>query len=90
MLWWILGIGGLYGAYKVLATRQRMIEVSGQLLASKIKYHRDLARRGNRESVKYLRSLDALLDRLSREGGNASFQVVTSLQLQGLYPPSNI
>jgi hypothetical protein len=90
MLWWIIGISGLYGAYKVLTVRQRLVEVSSQQVAAKVKLHRERARRGDRESVLYLRSLDAALERVDREGSNAGIQVITSLQLQGLYPPSAI
>jgi len=90
MLWWLLGIGGVYGVYKILATRQRMIEVSEHMLAEKIRYHRDQARRGDKKSVQYLKSLDAVLERLNRDDSNSSLQIITSLQLQGLYPPSAI
>jgi hypothetical protein len=90
MLWWIIGISGLYGAYKVLTTWQRVIEVSSQQVAAKVRLHRERARRGDRESLLYLRSLDAALQRVDREGSNAGVQVITSLQLQGLYPPSSI
>jgi hypothetical protein len=89
-LWWILGLSGLYGAYKVLSVRQRMFEVGEQQVAAKIKHHRERARRGDRESLLYLRSLDAALERVDREGSNDGVRVITSLQLQGLYPPSAI
>lgn len=90
MLWWIIGAAGLYGAYKVLTVRQEIVEVSERQIAAKITRHRDLARRGNRESLLYLKSLDAALQRVDREGSNAGLQIITSLQLQGLYPPSAI
>jgi hypothetical protein len=90
MLWWIIGITGLYGTYKVLSTWQRVVEVSTQQIAAKITFHRERARRGVRESVLYLKSLDSALQRIEREGSNAGVQIITSLQLQGLYPPSAI
>jgi hypothetical protein len=88
--WWILGGAGLYGIYKFLGFRQRVIDVTSQQIASKIRYHRELARKGSHESVQYLKSLDGILERLNRENSNAAVQILTELQFQGLYPASAI
>ena len=89
-MWWLIGIAGLYGVYKILAMREHLIETSIDMLKAKIRKHRELARKGNRESLKYLQSLDAVVARLEKEGGAASSQILTTLQFEGLYPPSAI
>ena len=87
-MWWILGISGLFLGYKFITWRQRVIDVTLKTLKSKIQRHRELARKGNHESLKYLQSLDAALVRVERENSSAGRQMLDSLQYEGLYPPS--
>ena len=87
-MWWLIGLGCAYLGYKILVVREHLIETSTDMLIAKIRKHRELARRGNHESLKYLQSLDAAVARLEKEGGSASNQILTSLQFEGLYPPS--
>ena len=87
-MWWLIGLGSLYLGYKILVLRERMIETSINMLKAKILKHRELARKGNQESLKYLQSLDAVLLSIERENSSAGIQVLTSIQFAGLYPPS--
>ena len=87
-MWWLLGIGGLYVGYKFITWRQGLIDVTIDGLKSKIRHHRELARKGNHESLRYLQSLDASLIRIEREQSTAGRQILDALQYDGLYPPS--
>ena len=89
-MWWLIGLGSLYLGYKILVLRERMIETSINMLKAKILKHRELARKGNQESLKYLQSLDAVLLSIERENSSAGIQVLTSIQFAGLYPPSTL
>lgn len=91
MLWWLLGIGGLYGTYRFILFRQKLLAVTISELISKIVHHRELAKKGDQNSLKYLKSLDPLVYRLEKDTGSSSAQtIVAALQLKGLYPPSAI
>lgn len=90
MWWWVLGIGGLYLGAKVLLLRRRMVNATIELMCSKIRRHRELARRGNRESLLCLKSFDAVVTRLEKEHNAQADVIVAALQLEGLYPPSAI
>lgn len=89
-MWWLIGVGFgcAYLGYRILALREHMIETSTDLLKTKIRKHRELARKGNQESLRYLQSLDAALIKIERENSSADNQVLYSLQFEGLYPPS--
>lgn len=89
-MWWLLGIGGLYVGLKLVAHRQKLIDVTIGNMEAKIRHHRELARKGNRESLNYLKSLDAVVERLSKAKTASGTQIVSVLQYDGLYPPSAI
>jgi len=88
--WWLLGAGGAYVGYQVLAARQEMIHATVAALEGKIRFHRDKASKGDKESLKYLRSLDAAVLRIGREKDSTDAYIIMKLQLDGLYPPSAI
>jgi len=88
--WWLLGAGGAYVGYKVLATHQEMIHATVEALESKIRFHRERAQKGDKESLKYLRSLDAAVERIGREKDSTDAYIIMKLQYDGLYPPSAI
>ena len=89
-MWWLLGIGSLYLGYRYVAWRQNAIDLVISNLKVKIQHHRALARKGNKESLRYLQSLDAALAKVDRENSSAGRQILASVQYDGLYPPSAI
>jgi hypothetical protein len=58
------------------------------LLEAKIRHHRELARKRNHESLRYLQSLDAALSKVEKENSPAGQQILAVVQYDGLYPPS--
>ena len=88
--WWLLGAGGAYVGYKVLSVRGELIGATVRMLESKIRFHREKARKGDKESLSYLKSLDAAVERIAREKDSTDNYIVTALQIDGLYPPSAI
>ena len=87
-MWWLLGLGGIYLGYRYITWRQNTIDLVISDLKSKILRHRELARKGNRESLKYLQSLDAALSKVEKEDSSAGRQILAAIQYSGLYPPS--
>jgi hypothetical protein len=90
-MWWILGaIGGLYVTYKVLLARQSVIDNATTNLKIKITRLREKARKGDREALIGLRSLDSLVNQMERESSSIGDTIIASLKYDGLYPPSAI
>ena len=87
-MWWLLGIAGLYLGYRYVNWRQNTIDLVISNLKVKIRHHRELARKGNHESLRYLQSLDAALAKVEKENSTAGQQILASIQYDGLYPPS--
>jgi hypothetical protein len=92
-MYWIVGIGTvLYVGYKVLSMRRNLIRSAIDDLENKIRHNRERARGGDRAALLKLRSLDALVKQLEVEATSSSSaqQVLSTLVLDGLYPPSAI
>jgi len=89
-MWWLVGIAGAYLGYRLLTAREQLVDGATRGLASKIRRNRELARKGDREAMQTLKSLDALVEKLKNEDSNVAFQIISSLQFEGLYPPSAV
>jgi len=91
-MWWIIGGLGALLAYKVLVYRQLTTSRAIVELRSKILGLREKAKKGDREALLKLKSLDSLVADLERKYPDNSqiVQIMTALKYEGLYPPSAI
>jgi len=87
-MWWLLGIGGAYLGYKLLVGWGQAVHVTIEQLRNKIRFLRDKARHGDAEARNTLRGIDAALARVEKEGSSTGIHIITSLQMDGLYPAS--